>query len=248
MDETPRRLTFGAHAAEYDLARPEWPVEVARWFVPEDAALVVELGAGTGKLTRAVSSLGVRVVAVEPDARMRAVLVRDGFDGVEGSAEEIPVADGEADAVVAGSAMHWFDLDRALPEFHRVLRPGGRLGFGWNGRDGRHPTISRMNEAIYSRAPDRSRWRERGWEAEVTASTGLFADVEHAIFEHVHELPREALDAHLWSYATIASLPEPAREEVFADVAEILDSDPDVSDATRLRLPFAVPAYRATRI
>jgi SAM-dependent methyltransferase len=248
MDTTPRRLTFGAHAAEYDLARPEWPVEVARWFVPEDAALVIELGAGTGKLTRAVGALGVRVVAVEPDARMRAVLLRDGLEGVEGSAEEVPMGDGEADAVVAGSAMHWFDLDRALPEFHRVLRPGGRLGFGWNGRDSRDPTVARMNEAIYSRAPDRTHWRERGWEAEVTVAGGLFADVEHAIFEHVHELPRQALDAHLWSYATIASLPEPERTAVFADVAEILDSDPEVSDGTRLRLPFAVNAYRAKRV
>src|SRR3974390_1359042 len=132
METTPRRLTFGAHAEEYELARPEWPVEVARWFVPEDAALVIELGAGTGKLTRAVASLGVRVVAVEPDPRMLDVLRSGGFEGVQGSAEEIPIADGEADAVVAGSCVHWFDLEQALPEIHRVLRPGGRFGFGWN--------------------------------------------------------------------------------------------------------------------
>jgi SAM-dependent methyltransferase len=247
VETTPRRLTFGAHAEEYDLARPEWPVEVARWFLPEDAAFVVELGAGTGKLTRAVAGLGVHVVAVEPDARMRAVLGRSGLEGVDGSAEKIPRGEGEADAVVAGSCVHWFDLERALPEIHRVLRPAGRFGFGWNGRDGRNPTIARMNEAIYAAAPDRTRWRDRDWAGEVTAGA-LFADVEHAIFEHVHELPREALDAHLWSYATIASLPEPERAKVFADVAEILDTDPEVSDGARLRLPFAVTAYRATRI
>jgi SAM-dependent methyltransferase len=247
LDETPRRLTFGAHAEEYELARPEWPVEVARWFVPDGAALVVELGAGTGKLTRAVSSLGVRVAAVEPDPRMLDVLRSGGFEGVMGSAEEIPIADGEADAVVAGSCIHWFDLEQALPEIHRVLRRGGRFAFGWNGRDGRHPTIARMNEAIHSLAPDRARWRGRDWEAETT-SAGLFGNVEQATFEHVHELPREALDAHLWSYATIASLPEPAREQVFADVADILDSDPEVNDGERLRLPFAVRAFRAARI
>ncbi|HLX32297.1 MAG TPA: class I SAM-dependent methyltransferase [Gaiellaceae bacterium] len=246
METTPRRLTFGAHADEYERARPEWPEEVARWFVPEGAQVVVELGAGTGKLTRAVAALGVRVIAVEPDPRMLAVLRAGGLEGVEGSAEAIPVEDGAADAVVAGSCVHWFDLDRALPEIDRVLRPGGRFGFGWNGRDGRHPTIARMNEAIYSQAPDRTRWRDRGWEAEVVAASS-FRDVEHVIFEHVHELPREALDAHLWSYATIASLPGPQRERVFADVADVLDSDPDVSDGVRLRLPFAVHAYRATR-
>src|SRR4051812_19184342 len=239
METTPRRLTFGAHAEEYDLARPEWPVEVAHWFVPDDAALVVELGAGTGKLTRAVAELGVRVVAVEPDARMREVLLRDGLEGVEGSAEEIPIGDAKADAVVAGSCVHWFDLERALPEIHRVLRPGGRFGFGWNGRDARHPTIARMNEAIYAQTPVGSRWRERDWAQEVTAG-GLFADAEQETFGHIHEIPRDALDAHLWSYATIASLPDDQRENVFAAVAEILDSDPDVSDGEWLRLPFAV--------
>ncbi len=244
MTATPRRLTFGAHAAEYEQARPAWPEEVARWLVPEGAELVVELGAGTGKLTRAVAALGVRVVAVEPDSRMLEVLRGLGLEGVTGSAESIPLDDGEADAVVAGSCLHWFDLERSLPEIQRVLGEGGRFGFAWNGRDGRHPTIARMSEAIYSAAPERTRWRERDWEGEVTRA-GLFADVEHRVFEHVHELPREALDAHLWSYATIASLPEEERRCVFEDVADVLDSDRDVSDGERLRLPFAVPAYRA---
>jgi SAM-dependent methyltransferase len=246
VDSVPRRLTFGAHADEYERARPEWPEEVARWLVPEDARLVLELGAGTGKLTRAVVALGVRVVAIEPDPRMLAVLRAGGIDGVEGSAEEIPAGDGEADAVVAGSCVHWFDFERALPEIHRVLRRGGRFAFGWNHRDGGHPTIERMNEAISAAAPERTRWRERDWAAEVTAG-GLFGDVEQRRFEHVHELPREALDAHLWSYATIASLPDEERKRVFADVGRVLDSDPDVSDGEQLRLPFAVSAFRATR-
>ena len=121
MPATPRRLTFGAHADAYERARPAWPEEAARWLVPEGAELVVELGAGTGKLTRAVAALGVRVVAVEPDPRMLGVLQGRGLAGVEGSAESIPLEDGVADGVVAGSALHWFDLETALPEIHRVL-------------------------------------------------------------------------------------------------------------------------------
>src|SRR5215470_6598503 len=150
MTTTPRRLTFGAHAGEYERARPPWPAEAAGWLVPEDAKLVVELGAGTGKLTRAVAALGVQVVAVEPDPRMLAVLRGLGLEGVEGSAEEIPFADGVADAIVAGSSLHWFELGPALQEIHRVLSPGGRFGFGWNHRDDRHPAIAGMSETVYA--------------------------------------------------------------------------------------------------
>jgi SAM-dependent methyltransferase len=245
----PRRLTFGAHADEYERARPAWPEEVARWLVPATAELVIELGAGTGKLTRAVAELGVRVVAVEPDPRMLAVLQRLGLEGVEGSAESIPFDTGIADAVVGGSSFHWFDLQAALREIHRVLKPGGRVAFGWNHRDERHPTTARMSAAVYdaqarTRGP---RWQTRDWGAEVAAS-GLFRDVEHARFEHVLELPREALDDHLLSYSGVAALGEAERRRVSAEVAEILDSDPSVSVGGTLRLPFVVSAYRATRV
>jgi len=219
-----------------------------RWLVPAGAELVIELGAGTGKLTRAVAALGVRVVAVEPDPRMLDVLRGLGLEGVEGSAEAIPLGDGVADAVVAGSSLHWFELELALPEIHRVLRPGGRFGFGWNHRDDRHPAIARMGEAVYAaqartRGP---RWRSRDWPAELTA-TGLFRDVEQALFEHVHELPREALRDHLLSYSGVAALPEDERRRVLSEVAGLLDSDESVSGDGRLRLPFVVSAYRAPR-
>jgi SAM-dependent methyltransferase len=249
MATVPRRLTFGAHADAYERARPAWPEAAARWLVPDGAELVVELGAGTGKLTRAVSALGTRVVAVEPDPRMLAVLRGLGLEGVEGSAEAIPFDDGVADGVVAGSSLHWFELEHALPEIHRVLRPGGRFAFGWNHRDDRQPAIARMGEAVYSPQPRRRgpRWRSRDWPAELTGS-GLFRDVEHALFAHVHELPREALADHLLSYSGVAALPEVERRRVIGRVAEALDSDPSLSDGVTLRLPFVVAAYRATRI
>ena len=248
MATAPRRLTFGAHAGAYERARPEWPEEAARWLVPEGAELVVELGAGTGKLTRAVAALGVQVVAVEPDPRMLAVLREAGLDGVEGSAEAIPLGDAEADGVVAGSSLHWFELDAALREMHRVLKPGGRLGFGWNHRDARHAAIRAMSDTIYATAPSQRTmgWRRRDWPAAITED-GLFRDVEHALFEHVHELPREALADHLRSYSGLAALPEDQRRRVFAEVAEILDADPSLHEGDRLRLPFVVEAYRATR-
>jgi SAM-dependent methyltransferase len=248
VETVPRRLTFGAHADAYERARPAWPEDVARWLVPEGAAFVVELGAGTGKLTRAVAALGVRVIAVEPDARMLAVLRGLELVGVEGSAEAIPFGDGVADAVVAGSSLHWFELEPALCEIHRVLRPGGRLGFGWNHRDDRHPVVARMSETVYAaqarlRTP---RWRSRDWAADLLAS-GLFRDVEFELFEHVLELPRDALDDHLMSYSGVAALEDDERLRVLAEVGELLDSDPAVTDGATLRLPFVVAAYRATR-
>jgi SAM-dependent methyltransferase len=243
----PRRLTFGAHAEAYERARPAWPEEAARWLVPDGAELVVELGAGTGKLTRAVASLGPRVVAVEPDPRMLAVLRSLGLEGVEGSAEAIPFGDGVADAVVAGSSLHWFALEQALPEIHRVLRPGARFGFGWNHRDDRHPAIAAMSEAIYeaqARAPRGPRWRSREWATELGAD-GLFRDVERAQFEHVLELPREALHDHLMSYSGVAALSVDERKPVVSKVAALLDSDESVSGHGTLKLPFVVTAYRA---
>lgn len=248
MASVPRRLTFGAHADAYERARPEWPEQAARWLVPESAELVVELGAGTGKLTRAVAALGARVVAVEPDPRMLAVLRGLGLEGVEGSAEAIPFGDGAADAVVAGSSLHWFELDLALPEIHRVLRPGGHFGFGWNHRDDRHPTTAAMSEAVYeaqarTRGP---RWRSRDWATEL-AVAGLFEDVEQARFEHVHEIPSDALRDHLLSYSGVAALSEDERRRVLAVVAGVLDADESVNRDGSLRLPFVVTAFRALR-
>jgi SAM-dependent methyltransferase len=248
VEALPRRLTFGAHADAYERARPEWPEEAARWLVPDGAQLVVELGAGTGKLTRAVSALGVRVVAVEPDPRMLAVLRELGLEGVEGAAEAIPFHEEVADAVVAGSSLHWFELESALREIHRVLGAGGRFGFGWNHRDDGHPVIAAMSKTVYaaqSRLPG-PRWRSRDWAAEL-ATSGLFRDVEHARFGHVLELPREALADHLMSYSGVAALSVEERERMFVEVAQLLDSNPSVSDGGALRLPFVVSAYRATR-
>lgn len=241
MDATPRRLTFGAHADEYELARPAWPAEAARWFVPAGAALVVELGAGTGKLTRALVELGPRIVAVEPDPRMLVVLRGRDLEGVLGSAEEIPVADGEADVVVAGSSFHWFDLERALPEIHRVLRPGGCFAFGWNHRDVDDPAGARLQAAIDAAETGAAGWRTREWRAAVMEGA-LFGDVETAEFRHVHEFPGNALGSHLLSYAGIAALPDDERERLATAVRAALGDDDPV------RLAFVVDAYRARRL
>ena len=137
-----RASSFGATAAEYAEHRPDYPAAGIRWAlepVGEPAGLrVLDLAAGTGKLTAGLLALGVDVVAaVEPDDEMRAELTRQlpGVRALPGTAEEIPLPDGAVDAVLVGQAMHWFDLDRAFPEIARVLRPGGVLAGLWNADD-----------------------------------------------------------------------------------------------------------------
>ena len=130
-------MSFGAIAGDYDRLRPPPPPEAVEWLLPARRDVVVDLGAGTGLLARAVAPVAGHVIAVEPDDRMRSVLA-DRSPGVEvlaGRGEAIPLPDASADAVVVSSAWHWMDPDRAAPEIARVLRDDGRFGVIWTGRE-----------------------------------------------------------------------------------------------------------------
>jgi SAM-dependent methyltransferase len=130
-------MSFGLIAEDYNRLRPGSPDEAVDWLVPARCGVAVDLGAGTGLLTRKLMSRAGRVIAIEPDDRMSAVL-RDRSPGVEvikGTAEAIPLPDASADGVFVSSAWHWMDPDLAIPEICRVLRDGGRFGVVWAGRD-----------------------------------------------------------------------------------------------------------------
>lgn len=118
----PRRaLSFGAAAQAYAAARPSYPVEAVRFCLPAGARRVLDLGAGTGKLTSVLLDLGLEVLAVEPDDEMRA-LIDPRSQALAGTAEDVPLPDGSVDAVVVGQAWHWFDEARALASVRRVVR------------------------------------------------------------------------------------------------------------------------------
>jgi SAM-dependent methyltransferase len=136
-DRGERSMSFGAIAADYDRLRPPPPPEAAEWLLPARRDVVVDLGAGTGLLARAVAPVAGHVIAVEPDDRMRSVLAERSPDVevLAGRGEAIPLPDASADAVVISSAWHWMDPDRAVPEIARVLRDGGRFGVIWTGRE-----------------------------------------------------------------------------------------------------------------
>jgi ubiquinone/menaquinone biosynthesis C-methylase UbiE len=130
-------MSFGAIAGDYDRLRPRPPLEAVEWLLPARRDVVVDLGAGTGLLSRAIAPMARRVIAVDPDDRMRSVLA-DRSPGVEvlaGRGEAIPLPDDSADAVLVSSAWHWMDPDLAVPEIARVLRDDGRFGVIWTGRE-----------------------------------------------------------------------------------------------------------------
>jgi len=147
---TDHARSFGTVAENYDRYRPTYAPEAVDWALGERPLRVVDLGAGTGILSRVLRRLGHEVVAVEPDGAMRALLTRlsEGVTALAGTAENIPLPDGSVDAVVAGQAYHWFEADRAHPEIARVLRPAGVLAAMWNDADPGTQWTVRLDEII----------------------------------------------------------------------------------------------------
>lgn len=139
--------SFGAEADAYERGRPPYPPEAVAWLVAEHARTVVDLGAGTGKLTRALRAPGREVIAVEPSVGMREKFseVLPDVRVMEGTGESIPLPDSSVDTLVCAQAWHWVDAERAVPEAARVLRPGGRLSLVWNSRDLSVPWVAELD-------------------------------------------------------------------------------------------------------
>jgi ubiquinone/menaquinone biosynthesis C-methylase UbiE len=187
---------------------------------------VVDVGAGTGKLTRDLVPTGARVVAVEPLAEMLEQLAAavPEAEALAGSAEELPLEDGSADAVVAASAFHWFDPDRALPEIHRVLKPGGALATLGNGRDLSDPLQQQIQEIVgpYLPAPGAL----RGWVAVLEASP-LFGPIERFETAHEQRFDAEGLAERMATVSYVARLPEDERAEVLARLRALGEAQPE---------------------
>lgn len=234
-----RARSFGGLADDYDRARPSYPVDAVRWLVGSSALDVIDLGAGTGKLTAVLLEDGHRVAAIEPVAPLRAKLV-DRLPQVRalgGSAEAIPLPDRCADAVLVGQAFHWFDVAPALAEISRVLRQNGTLGLLWNFRDDEQSWMRELSViAGQDDLPD-------GWARELEA-LAIVSSLERWDFRLEHRVDCDKLLALVRSWSYVASLNEAGHQDVLHRVQALWEQHPQLARAAHASLTYRTEAYR----
>jgi SAM-dependent methyltransferase len=218
---------WGESAEVYERARPGYPPEAIDFL--HELGLgpdgdVLDLAAGTGKLTRALIAAGARVTAVEPLFAMRQMLQQRLPEAtvMEGTAERIPVPDESVDLVTVAQAFHWFDADKAAREIARVLRPGGGLAAIWNVRDESVEWMAMIRELIEEARADTPSHQSGDWRKPFEASGGPFIPLHLETFRHTQEVTRaDALDVFA-SRSYVAALPEQERNALLERVAEQL--------------------------
>ena len=208
------RVGFARSADAYERSRPGYPDEAIQHLVAHLAARarVLDLAAGTGKLTRPLLASGLDVVAVEPVAEMRAGLPAT-VRALDGTAEAIPLAEGSVDAVAVGQAFHWFDGEKALDEIHRVLRPRGMLGLIWNRRLEDDPVNRRITELLEPYRGEMPTHRHDAWRS-AFERTALFQALEERVFANEQVLDAEGMEGRIGSISFIAALEPYERSRV----------------------------------
>ena len=200
---------------------------------------VLDLAAGTGKLTRALTATGAELTAVEPVAGMREQLQRSlpELRVLEGTAEDIPLTDGSVDAVVVGQAFHWFHTPAAAVEIHRVLRPGGGLGVVWNAWDESVPWVSQVQALVHEHVHGAPQQAGSAWAREL-AETGLFTELARATFPNLVRGGVDVLRSRVASVSYIAALAPEQRAAVLDAVADVVTSDPHTRGRNELEMPY----------
>jgi SAM-dependent methyltransferase len=220
---------------DYERGRPGWPPEVLDVTGLSPAATVLDLGAGTGKLTRLLVPRFSRVICVEPDEAMRALLspLCPSADVLAGSAEDIPLAEASVDGVFVAEAFHGFDDERALAEIARVLKPRGPLVLMWNLPAGQTaPSIAALEQLLIDRAPtglaydpvDLNTRRYASGEWRVAFGDSPFEELQEARFPNLQTVDREGLVAFFESMGWFGELPASERLPLVEQLRSLLDA------------------------
>jgi SAM-dependent methyltransferase len=248
--------SFGAAATAYAEHRPDYAQAAVRWALAgAPGSRVLDLGAGTGKLTATLVSLGAEVIAVEPDPAMMTELRRElpSVRALAGSAEAIPLPDASVDAVLAGNAMHWFDMNLAGPEIARVLEPDGILAGLWNVFDNRVGWVAEL-ERISGSAAIGPRDTVTSWRAEVAeahlpdgGSVGKFGSSEQAEFLHGQRRTADSLLATFTTKAGMLVMPKQEQQAILGRIRAFLASRPETA-AGEFDLPMLTGVLRVRRL
>jgi len=235
--------SFGTAASAYEQGRPEYPDEAIAWLIG-DAARVVDVGAGTGKLTRVLVRLGRDVVAVEPDAGMRTLFEAavPGVKVLNGSGERIPLPDASCDAITLGQAWHWVDPIAGSLEAGRMLADGGVLGLVWNTKDQSVDWVRRLAEItgdavgeIMANSPEPPPYGPP------------FTSAEARVWTWLRQMTPGDIVAMVASRSATITAPDAERAAVLASVQHLLTTHPDLAGRDVIDVPYVTVAWRVTR-
>jgi SAM-dependent methyltransferase len=230
--------SFGSVAEAYHRGRPSYPVAAVEWLLGAQPRIVLEQGAGTGKLTAVMVDAGHAVHATEPDPAMLEILQREvpGCSSKQADAEDVPANDNSVDVVVVAQAFHWFDHERALAEIARILRPDGHLAVVWNSPDLRIPWVRRLFHLLGN--PD-----QNVSSIEHLVDSPLFGPVEEQTFSSWQDVNRESIVDLALSRSTIATLDASARADRLAQVVALYDTYGRGMDG--MQIPYRVRCFKA---
>jgi SAM-dependent methyltransferase len=244
-----RANSFGRRASDYAAHRPDYPVAAVRWALEPVSTggplRVLDLAAGTGKLTGVLCAEGHEVTAVEPDEAMLSELVRlnRGVRALPGTAERIPLPDGTMDAVVVGQAFHWFDPEPAMAEIARVLRPGGVVAALWNGDDDQVDWVAEFTSVSQTSVNAKDLLVNN----DLAVPHPLFTDLAEEQFAHSQRRTAESLVATVSTHSHVLVASEPEREELVAAMMAFLKSRPETATG-EFDLPLRTLVRRQVRV
>ncbi len=240
---------FDRAARAYERGRPEYPIAAVRYIATQfhlgPTSTIVELGSGTGKLTRLLRTVGATVVPIEPTPGMRAEFARQLPDlaVLDGVAEAIPLPPNIADAVVAAQAFHWFRPRPAFREIARVLRPGGGVALIWNRRDESVPWVGAVGRLIDRFTRNVPRSRGRRWRRALERGDLPFGPVVERSFRYVQGLTPTTVVDRFASVSAIAVRPARERARIVRAVRDLIARDPETRGRARIELPYRTDVY-----